>query len=135
MNRDHQQKNKRSALLIKLGRRNGQFIDMCMLCGCDYLEPLKGIGAKTALKLVREHDDMESILDHLRKGKNPPPEEWPYEEARELFKNPDVKKSSEIEVSLSACPARGLKVEAGWRKGTDPDPMGEVRITAQVGSA
>lgn len=75
---------------------------MCMLCGCDYLEPLKGIGAKTALKLVREHDDMESILDHLRKGKNPPPEEWPYEEARELFKHPDVKKSSEIEVSQSS---------------------------------
>ncbi|POY75557.1 flap endonuclease-1 [Rhodotorula taiwanensis] len=85
-----------------------KFIDMCMLCGCDYLEPLKGIGAKTALKLVREHDDMESILAHLRKGKNPPPEEWPYEEARELFKNPDVQKASEIELKWEAPDTEGL---------------------------
>ncbi|GAA5886689.1 hypothetical protein JCM3774_005830, partial [Rhodotorula dairenensis] len=85
-----------------------QFIDMCMLCGCDYLEPLKGIGAKTALKLVREYDDMDAILEHLRKGKNPPPDEWPYQEARELFRHPDVKKASEIELKWEAPDTEGL---------------------------
>lgn len=107
-------------------RARPQFVDMCMLCGCDYLEPLKGIGAKTALKLVREHDDMESILEHLRKGKNPPPEDWPYEEARQLFMHPEVQKASEIDVSLrrpGLSPLNlvlgtvGEMLVVGWRNG------------------
>lgn len=70
-----------------------------MLCGCDYLEPIKGVGAKTALKLIKDYDTFEDIMAHLRKGKNPPPEDWPYEAARELFKHPDVTPASEVEVS------------------------------------
>ena len=71
---------------------------MCMLCGCDYLEPIKGVGAKTALKMVKEYDTFDDILEHLRKGKNPPPDDWPCDEARELFKHPNVTPASEIEV-------------------------------------
>lgn len=71
---------------------------MCMLCGCDYLEPIRGIGAKTAYKLVKEYDSMEDILEHLRKGKHAPPEDWPYEEARELFRKPNVIPSKDVKV-------------------------------------
>ncbi|GAA5863533.1 hypothetical protein JCM8547_007277 [Rhodosporidiobolus lusitaniae] len=85
-----------------------KFIDMCMLCGCDYLEPIKGVGAKTALKLVREYESMDDILAHLRKGKNPPPEDWPYEEARKLFKTPEVKPASEITLDWNAPDVEGL---------------------------
>ncbi|GAA5872640.1 hypothetical protein JCM1840_004861 [Sporobolomyces johnsonii] len=85
-----------------------QFIDMCMLCGCDYLEPIKGVGSKTALKLVKEHESMEDILAHLRKGKNQPPEDWPYEEAKELFKKPNVKPASEIDLQWKAPDVDGL---------------------------
>ncbi|GAA5970203.1 hypothetical protein JCM21900_005878 [Sporobolomyces salmonicolor] len=85
-----------------------QFIDMCMLCGCDYLEPIKGVGSKTALKLVKEHESMEDILEHLRKGKSQPPEDWPYEEARELFKKPNVKPASEIDLQWKAPDVEGL---------------------------
>jgi len=42
---------------------------------------------------------MDDILAHLSKGKNPPPEDWPYEEAKQLFLKPSVKPSSEIDVS------------------------------------
>ncbi|BGP51860.1 Elongation of fatty acids protein 2 [Rhodotorula kratochvilovae] len=85
-----------------------KFIDMCMLCGCDYLEPIKGVGAKTALKMVREYDSMEDILAHLRKGKNPPPEDWPYEEAKKLFQTPEVKPASEIDLKWEAPDVEGL---------------------------
>ncbi|GAA5986935.1 hypothetical protein JCM5350_000912 [Sporobolomyces pararoseus] len=85
-----------------------KFIDMCMLCGCDYLEPIKGVGAKTALKLVKEYDSMEDILAHLAKGKNPPPEDWPYDEAKELFMKPSVKPSSEIDLKWEAPDVEGL---------------------------
>lgn len=85
-----------------------KFIDMCMLCGCDYLEPIKGVGAKTALKLVKEYESMDDILAHLSKGKNPPPEDWPYAEAKELFLKPSVKPASEIDLKWEAPDVEGL---------------------------
>lgn len=84
------------------------FIDFCILCGCDYLEPLKKMGAKTAFNSIKKHEGLEGVLEYLRthttKKKdgtvsgNPPPEDWPYEEARELFKKPDVLPASECHV-------------------------------------
>ncbi|KAM0752303.1 flap endonuclease 1-A [Meredithblackwellia eburnea MCA 4105] len=85
-----------------------QFIDMCMLCGCDYLEPIKGVGAKTAYKLVKEYESMEDILAHLSKGKNPPPEDWPYEEAKELFKKPSVVPADQVELEWKEPDVEGL---------------------------
>ena len=43
-----------------------QFIDLCILLGCDYLEPIKGVGPKSALKLVRDFGDLGKIVEHLR---------------------------------------------------------------------
>lgn len=43
-----------------------QFIDLCILLGCDYLEPIKGIGPKSALKLVREFGGLRGVVEHLR---------------------------------------------------------------------
>ena len=39
---------------------------MCLLLGCDYLEPIKGVGPKTAYKLMQEHGNLEKVLEHLR---------------------------------------------------------------------
>lgn len=47
-------------------RAGVQFIDLCILLGCDYLEPIKGIGPKNALKLVREFDGLKGVVEHLR---------------------------------------------------------------------
>lgn len=43
-----------------------QFIDLCILLGCDYLEPIKGVGPKSALKLIREHGGLDAVVEHLR---------------------------------------------------------------------
>ncbi|ADV21698.1 flap endonuclease 1 [Cryptococcus gattii E566] len=43
-----------------------QFIELCILLGCDYLEPCKGIGPKTALKLMREHGTLGKVVEHIR---------------------------------------------------------------------
>ncbi|KAG8086234.1 hypothetical protein GUJ93_ZPchr0010g9516 [Zizania palustris] len=67
-----------------------QFIDLCILCGCDYCDSIKGIGGQTALKLIRQHGSIESILENINKDRYQIPEDWPYEEARRLFKEPDV---------------------------------------------
>lgn len=45
---------------------SSQFIDLCILLGCDYLEPVKGVGPKTALKMIREHGSLGAVIEHLR---------------------------------------------------------------------
>lgn len=46
-----------------------QFIDLCIMCGCDYCSTIKGIGPKTALKLIRQYATLEKVIEHLKKEK------------------------------------------------------------------
>ena len=116
-----------------------QFIDLCILCGCDYMEPIKGMGPKTALKLIREHGSIESVMEHIeevnskaaegKKGKYTVPEFFPYKEAREIFRHPDVHKGSEVEVSAVQRRTREclliLWLQLEWKK---PDVEGLVKF-------
>ena len=75
-----------------------QFIDFCILLGCDYVDPVKGIGPKVALNLIREHKTLENVVAHVKKGeKYTFPEDWPYQDARLLFLEPDVRKADDPE--------------------------------------
>ncbi len=67
-----------------------QFVDLCILCGCDYADSIKGIGPKTAIELIRKHKSMEGVLKALELKKTVIPDPFPYEEARELFNKPEV---------------------------------------------
>ncbi|OJJ34240.1 hypothetical protein ASPWEDRAFT_42184 [Aspergillus wentii DTO 134E9] len=79
-----------------LGMERAQFIDLCILLGCDYLEPIPKIGPNTALKLIRDHGSLEKVIEHIEKDpkkKYVVPEDWPYQDARELFLHPDVREA------------------------------------------
>ncbi|KAL3678450.1 hypothetical protein R1sor_021406 [Riccia sorocarpa] len=73
-----------------------QFIDMCILCGCDYCDSIKGIGPQSALKLIRQHGTLEEVVENLNKSKYQIPENWNYKEARRLFKDPVVTAADDI---------------------------------------
>lgn len=77
-----------------------QFIDLCILLGCDYVEPIPKVGHNTALKLIREHGTLEKVVEAIEsdpKKKYTIPDDWPYKEARDLFFNPDVRKADDPE--------------------------------------
>ncbi|KAL5120938.1 Elongation of fatty acids protein 2 [Pleosporales sp. CAS-2024a] len=80
-------------VLEGLDMERKQFIDLCILLGCDYLDPIKGIGPSTALKLIRDHKDLEGVVAHIQSDqkKLTLPEDWPFADARLLFLEPDVK--------------------------------------------
>lgn len=91
-----------------------QFVDLCILCGCDYLGTIKGvcpgehachiglaklqvhrlmpsryapgIGGVRALTLIQKHGTLEKVLASLDPGKYDVPDPFPYEEARRMFK-------------------------------------------------
>jgi flap endonuclease-1 len=69
-----------------------QFIDFCILCGCDYMSTIRNVGPSTAFKLVKDHGGIDQILstpDALT-DRHHVPEDFPYEYVRELFKKPEV---------------------------------------------
>merc|ERR1719357_123883 len=75
-----------------------QFVDLCILLGCDYVDKIKGIGPKKAIELIKKHKTIENILENLDTTKYPPPEDWMFTEARRLFKSPDVTSADELDL-------------------------------------
>eukprot|EP00897_Mesotaenium_endlicherianum_P005242 jgi/Mesen1/4746/ME000242S03921 len=56
-------------VLEELQLSMGEFVDMCILCGCDYCDTIRGIGPQTALKLIRQHKSIEAVLENLNKDR------------------------------------------------------------------
>jgi flap endonuclease-1 len=46
-----------------------QFVDLCILCGCDYCSTIKGIGPKTALKLIKQYKTLEQVIKVVKSEK------------------------------------------------------------------
>lgn len=88
-----------------------EFVDLCILLGCDYCDSIKGIGPKKAIELIVKHRSIEKILENIDKKKFIVPEDWNYEQARRLFKEPDVANPDEIDL-----------------KWTDPDEEGLIKF-------
>jgi len=112
-----------------------QFIDFCILCGCDYCESIRGIGPKTAIKLLRKHGDIETIIKNLpEKYTVPTSLEENLDEVRELFKNPSVKDAKEIEIVFGKIDKEGLMDFLVGLKGFNKDRITKVldKITGKV---
>lgn len=77
-------------ILEELNLTMDQFIDLCILSGCDYCGSIRGIGGKTALKLIHQHCSIENILENINKERYQIPDDWPFLEVRQLFKEPTV---------------------------------------------
>lgn len=75
-----------------------EFIDLCILCGCDYTKNIGGIGPVRAFKLIQEEKTIENVLakieadagDEKKKQKFIVPENFLYKESRGLFVDPEV---------------------------------------------
>nr|XP_028591811.1 probable flap endonuclease 1 homolog isoform X1 [Podarcis muralis] len=84
-------------VLQKLGLTQEQFVDLCILLGCDYCEKIRGLGPKKALPLLRQHGSIEQVLHSTCSAqKHPLPENWPLEETRRLFLHPEVAEPSQV---------------------------------------
>lgn len=77
-----------------------EFIDLCILLGCDYCDSIRGVGPKRAIELINQHKNLEEILKHIDRKKFTVPEDWNYVKARELFITPQVADPETIDVSL-----------------------------------
>lgn len=93
-------------ILKELDLTNDEFIDFCILCGCDYTCTIPKIGPITSLALVQEHKNIESILNTLPE-KYHIPDNFNYELARKLFKQSVL--LPEFDISLGNTKYRDLE--------------------------
>ena len=74
-----------SEFLSKHGISRSQLVDMAILVGTDFNKGIKGVGPKTALKLIKEHGKLENLPAEVRSKVDER-----YEEVRAIFLKPEV---------------------------------------------
>jgi flap endonuclease-1 len=97
-----------SLALQQLGMTMDQFIDFCILCGCDYCDSIKGLGPAGASTLILEHKNIEDGLK--ANSKEAPSEEWlaMLPAVRDCFKNHEVIPAAQVSVELKEPDYEGL---------------------------
>jgi len=74
-------------VLKELNLSQNEFIDFCILCGCDYLPGIPKIGPVNSLKIIQKYKSLDSFIQENEKTKKYIiPESFNYSLARELFK-------------------------------------------------
>ncbi|KAF3836072.1 hypothetical protein F7725_028630 [Dissostichus mawsoni] len=91
-----------SRILQDIGLTNEQFIDLCILLGCDYCGTIKGIGPKRAIDLIKQHGSIEEILENIDT------KDWLYREARALFLNAEVVDCTTVDLKWGEPDEEGL---------------------------
>jgi|SaaInlStandDraft_6_1057023.scaffolds.fasta_scaffold16679_4 flap endonuclease-1 len=74
-----------------------QFVDVCILLGCDYTRTIPGIGSKKILALIKEHGNIENFI--LSTNINIP-DDFDFVKARQGFLEPQVKEVVDIKWSI-----------------------------------
>lgn len=79
-------------LLEQLKLSLTEFVDLCILCGCDYSPSIKGIGPKNGYKLISEHRTLEKVFKKLDRAKYNIPQvlEENVDEIRSMFLTPEL---------------------------------------------
>lgn len=78
-----------SKVLDALSYSQDQFIEFCILCGCDYLPHLSRIGPKTAAQIFQREGSLGKVVASIRAGRGPKgcnvPEDWDWKSAKKVF--------------------------------------------------
>jgi len=121
--------------LRDLGLTHAQFVDVCILCGCDYAGTLKGVGPTRALALIKELGSIEAVLavkDGDGNPKYPAPDPFPYETARQLFLHPTVTPAAAVEPQpkWTAADVDGVVADKGFAEDRVRKALGRVAASA-----
>mmetsp|Transcript_76006 Transcript_76006/g.215340 ORF Transcript_76006/g.215340 Transcript_76006/m.215340 type:complete len:399 (+) Transcript_76006:92-1288(+) len=93
-------------ILEQLNVSMSQFIDFCILSGCDYCDTLKGVGPSTAIRLLIQHGSLEKVLEEL--GPEKVPENFRYQDARQFFQECEAVNTQEVDFKWDEPDYEGL---------------------------
>uniref|UniRef100_A0A0K0EKR8 Flap endonuclease 1 n=1 Tax=Strongyloides stercoralis TaxID=6248 RepID=A0A0K0EKR8_STRER len=85
-----------------------QFIDYCIILGCDYTPSIHGIGPKKAYDLIKTYKNIETIIKNIDLEKYKVPENWNFKVARDLFITPEVTDGNEFNFRWTTPDVEGI---------------------------
>merc|ERR1719217_444556 len=97
---------KLEVILEQLGITMDQFIDFCIMCGCDYCDTIKGVGPSTAIKQIMQHGSLEKVLENMEKDKIPA--NFNYQVARDFFRECEAVDTSKVNFEFKEPDYEGL---------------------------
>lgn len=90
-----------SDVLRELDLNYEQFVELCILFGCDYCERFKDIKQDTVYRYYKGHHNIPDTLNHLKEDGNNLPnvsiEE--YNKIKEYFMNPEIKNINNVDMT------------------------------------
>jgi flap endonuclease-1 len=92
-------------IMNKLKLSNESFIDMCILCGCDFCPPFPKITHEKAFNIIKKYNNIENFINTCSYV----PIEFKFKEAREVFYN-TINQNVEIAFNLEQINVISLKI-------------------------
>lgn len=89
-----------------------EFVDLCILLGCDYSKTIVGVGPAKAYTLIKQFSKIETVLEFIRSTNNKKyeiPEEFHYMEARKLLTRPKVLRGEDLKLEWGEADEEKLK--------------------------
>lgn len=86
-----------------------EFVDFCILAGCDYLDTIPKVGITTSHQLVKKHRSIEMILEKIDRAKHTVPADWNFKAARNCFCLPDASSLEALQLKARLPDAGGLR--------------------------
>jgi flap endonuclease-1 len=86
-------------ILKELKLSYNEFVELCILFGCDYCNTIKKIGVKRAYELIQKHKNINSIKEL---DKYDFPDNYNYQEIIDYFQNPPILKIKKNDIKW--CP-------------------------------
>merc|ERR1719253_2076004 len=84
-----------------------QFIDFCILSGCDYCDTIKGVGPSTAIKMIIEHGTLEKVLENIEPERVPA--NFRYQDARAFFQECESVEMDKVDFKFQEPDFEGLE--------------------------
>ena len=88
-------------ILNDLGLNYLEFVDLCILCGCDYLPRIEGIGYISSYNLINKYRTIENILESNQGSKFNNKFKQEYTIARKLINNNDNYNNIKIDIKFN----------------------------------
>ena len=95
-------------VLKDLNMNQNEFIDLCILLGCDYTTTIPKVGPKRALDIILKYKSIEKFIES-EGSKYKIPDNFNYKAARDIFKNPKIQKIDKKQLRLKKPNYNGIK--------------------------
>lgn len=99
-------------ILEELELSQDEFIDMCILLGCDYSDTIGGIGMKRAYDLIKKYGSIDELIENeskIKKGVYKISKQFMYKEAKKYFLYPPIKIVKKKDIKWQKPDIDGLK--------------------------